>query len=62
MERSQLDERVRNDMSLIIRENDRLFNYYIRPNVMKKRNYGARKAHKVFILGMLKRERNAKKV
>ena len=62
MERSQLDEWIQNDMSLIIRENGRLFKYYTKPNVKKKRNYGARKAHKVFILGMLKRERNAKKM
>lgn len=62
MERSQRDKKIQNEISLIIRENWGLFNYYNKPNVNKKRKYGARKAHKVFILGMLKRERNAKKM
>ena len=62
MERSQRDKKIQNEISLIIRENWGLFNYYNKPNVNKKRKYGSRKAHKVFILGMLKRKRNAKKM
>lgn len=62
MERSRRDKRIQNEISLIISESWRLFYYYTKSNVKKKRKYGAIKAHKVFILGMLKRKRNAKKM
>lgn len=62
MEKSQLDENVQNDIRLIIGEFSRLYRYGINPNVKKKRICEAWEAHKLFIIGMKKRERNAKKV
>ena len=62
MERSQLDENIQNDMRLVMCVYGRLYKYGMNPNIKKKRILGAWKAYTVFIRGMKKRERNAKKM
>lgn len=62
METKRLDENLQNDMRLVAHVCGRLFNYRINPNIKKKRTYGAWKALEVFMRGMLKRKRNAKKM
>ena len=62
METKHLDENFQNDMRLVVHVCGRLFNYGINPNIKKKRIYGAWKAHTIFMRGMIKRERNAKKM
>lgn len=62
METKRLDENLQNDMRLVAHVCGRLFNYGINPNIKKKRTYGAWKALEVFMRGMLKRKRNAKKM
>lgn len=62
METKHLDENLQNDMRLVAHVCGRLFNYRINPNIKKKRTYGAWKALEVFMRGILKRKRNAKKM
>ena len=62
MERSQLDEKVQNDTRLIIGEFSRLYRYGINPNIKKKRICEAWESHNLFIFGIKKRKRNAKKM
>ena len=62
METKRLDENLQNDMRLVAHVCGRLFNYRINPNIKKKRICEAWEAHKLFIIGMKKRERNAKKM
>ena len=62
METKRLDENLQNDMRLVAHVCGRLFNYRINPNIKKKRTYGAWKALEVFMRGILKRKRNAKKM
>lgn len=62
METKHLDENFQNDMRMVVHVCGRLFNYNVNPNIKKKRFYGSWKAHAVFMRGMLKRERNAKKM
>lgn len=62
METKRLDENLQNDTRLVAHVCGRLFNYRINPNIKKKRTYGAWKALEVFMRGILKRKRNAKKM
>ena len=62
MKTRPIDENIQNDLRLIVGACGRLYNYGVNLNIKKKRTYGSWKAHKVFMLGMLKRERNAKKM
>ena len=62
METKRLDENLQNDRRLVAHVCGRLFNYGINPNIKKKRTYGAWKALEVFMRGILKRKRNAKKM
>ncbi|WP_127447769.1 hypothetical protein [Veillonella sp. 3310] len=62
MERSQLDEKIKYDKRLIEHVCDSLLDYWGNLNIKKKRICGSIKAYVLFIRGMEKRKRNAKKM